>query len=66
MAPTRWPNSSATPQIDRRTKFGATGQYYFNSSMSVYASYEHTDFTSTDPGSGFNEDEFWVGLKFRR
>lgn len=53
-------------QIDRRTKIGATGQYYFNSTMSVYASYEHTDFTSTDPGSGFNEDEFWVGLKFRR
>jgi hypothetical protein len=57
---------ASDPQIDRRTKFGATGQYYFNPTMSVYASYEHTDFSSTDPGSGFNEDEFWVGLKFRR
>jgi hypothetical protein len=36
--------------------------------MSAYARYEHTDFTSTggDAGSDFVEDEFWVGLKFRR
>jgi len=46
-------------QIDRRTKVGTTGQYYFNPTMSFYASYEHT--TSTDPGSDFNEDEFWGG-----
>jgi hypothetical protein len=52
-------------QVDQRTKIGATGQYYFNPTMSAYASYEHTDFTSTSPGSDFNEDEFWVGLKFR-
>ena len=29
---------ASDPQIDRRTKFGGTGQYYFNRSMSVYAS----------------------------
>ena len=28
---------ASDPQIDRRTKFGATGQYYFNPTMSVYA-----------------------------
>ena len=54
------------PQIDRRTKFGATGEYYFNPMMSAYARYEHTDFTSTEAGSDFVEDEFKVGLKFRR
>jgi hypothetical protein len=59
---------ASDPQIDRRTKFGATGEYYFNPTMSAYARYEHTDFTSTggDAGSDFVEDEFWVGLKFRR
>jgi hypothetical protein len=54
------------PQIDQRTKIGATGEYYFNPVVSAYARYEHTDFTSTDPLSGFVEDEVKIGLKFRR
>ncbi len=55
------------PEIDRRTKFGATGEYYFNPVLSAYASYEHTDFTSTpDSASDFVEDEVKVGLKLRR
>ena len=59
---------ASDPQIDRRTKLGATGEYYFNPTMSAYARYEHTDFTSSggDIGNDFVEDEFWVGLKFRR
>ncbi len=54
------------PQIDRRTKIGATGEYYFNPVMSAYARYEHTDFNSSDAGSDFVEDELKIGLKFRR
>lgn len=57
---------ASNPQIDRRTKFGATGEYYFNPVMSAYARYEHTDFTSTVAGNDFVKDEFKVGLKFRR
>ena len=55
------------PEIDRRVKFGATGEYYFNPVLSVYARYEHTNFTSTpDAASNFVEDELKVGLKLRR
>lgn len=54
------------PQIDRRTKFGATSEYYFNPILSAYARYEHTDFTSTQAASDFVEDEVKVGLKLRR
>ncbi len=54
------------PQIDRRTKIGATSEYYFNPVMSAYARYEHTDFNSSDAGSDFVEDELKIGLKFRR
>jgi hypothetical protein len=39
---------------------GATGEYYFNPLMSVYARYEH------DPSGDFVEDEIKIGLKFRR
>ena len=55
------------PEIDRRVKLGATGEYYFNPVLSAYARYEHTDFTSTpDAASNFVEDELKVGLKLRR
>ena len=39
---------SGDAQVDRRTKIGATSEYYFNPVLSAYARYEHTDFTSTD------------------
>jgi hypothetical protein len=54
------------PRVDRRTKLGATSEYYFNPVLSAYARYEHTDFTSTDAQPDFVEDEIKVGLKFRR
>jgi hypothetical protein len=55
------------PQIDRRTKFGATGEYYFNPVWSAYARYEHTIFTSTpDSSSDFVDDEIKIGIKLRR
>ena len=55
------------PEIDRRTKGGATAEYYFNPVMSVYGRYEHTVFTSTpDATSNFVEDEVRLGLKIRR
>jgi len=58
---------SDDPEIDRRVKLGATGEYYFNPVLSAYARYEHTDFTSTpDSGSDFVEDEIKIGLKLRR
>jgi hypothetical protein len=53
-------------QIDRRTKYGATSEYYFNPVWSIYARYEHTDFTSTDSTSDFIEDELKIGVKLRR
>lgn len=54
-------------QVDQRTKLGTTAEYYFNPLLSVFGRYEHTDFTSTpDSSSDFVEDEFKVGLKFRR
>jgi hypothetical protein len=53
---------SDDPEIDRRVKLGATGEYYFNAVLSAYARYEHTDFTSTpDSGSDFVEDEIKIG-----
>ena len=54
------------PQIDERTKLGATAEYYFNPVLSAYARYEHTDFTSTVPLNDFVEDEIKIGLKLRR
>lgn len=55
------------PQIDRRTKLGATAEYYFNPVLSAYARYEHTDFTSTPDASGdFVVDELKLGVKLRR
>ncbi len=58
---------SDDPEIDRRVKLGATGEYYFNPVLSAYARYEHTDFTSTPDSSGdFVEDEIKIGLKLRR
>jgi len=58
---------SDDPEIDRRVKLGATGEYYFNAVLSAYARYEHTDFTSTPDSSGdFVEDEIKIGLKLRR
>ncbi len=55
------------PEIDRRTKGGATAEYYFNPVLSVYGRYEHTVFTSTpDETSNFVEDEVRLGLKLRR
>jgi hypothetical protein len=58
---------SDDPEIDRRTKLGATAEYYFNPVLSAYARYEHTDFTSTpDSSSDFVEDEVKIGLKLRR
>ena len=58
---------SDDPEIDRRTKFGATSEYYFNPLWSAYVRYEHTDFTATpDPSGDFVEDEIKLGLRFRR
>jgi hypothetical protein len=58
---------SDDPEIDRRTKLGATAEYYFNPVWSAYARYEHTDFTSTPDSSGdFVEDEIKLGMKLRR
>lgn len=58
---------AGNPEIDRRTKLGATSEYYFNPVLSAYARYEHTDFTSTPDASGdFVEDELKVGVKLRR
>ena len=55
------------PQVDQRTKLGATAEYYFNPLLSAYARFEHTDFTSSPDSSGdFLEDELKIGLKFRR
>jgi hypothetical protein len=55
------------PEIDRRVKLGATGEYYFNPVWSAYARFEHTEFTSTpDPSGDFVEDEIKIGVKLRR
>lgn len=58
---------AGSAQLDERMKIGATADYYFNPLMSAYARYEHTDFTSSpDPSGDFVEDEFKIGMKFRR
>ena len=58
---------AGNPQLDQRTKLGATAEYYFNPVLSAYARYEHTDFTSSpDSSADFLEDEFKIGLKLRR
>ena len=58
---------AGVPQVDQRTKLGATAEYYFNPLLSAYARFEHTDFTSSPDSSGdFLEDELKIGLKFRR
>jgi hypothetical protein len=59
-------NYAGDPLIDRRTKGGATAEYYFNPVLSVYARYEHTNFNSTDDASDFDEDEVRLGVKLRR
>ena len=58
---------AGNPQLDQRNKIGTTAEYYFNPLLSAYARYGHTNFTSTpDPSGDFVEDEFKIGLKFRR
>jgi hypothetical protein len=53
------------PLVDQRWKEGLTAEYYFNPYASVYARYEHTDFTSTDPESDFTENEVRLGMRIR-
>ncbi len=38
----------AARSVDERLKGGASAEYYFNPTLSVYARYEYTDFFSTD------------------
>jgi hypothetical protein len=58
---------AGAPLFDQRSKIGTTAEYYFNPLLSAYARYEHTNFTSSpDPSGDFVEDEFKIGLKFRR
>jgi hypothetical protein len=57
---------AATPQVDERWKEGATAEYYFNPNFSIYAQFEHTNFTSTDSFSDFTENEVRVGMRIRR
>ena len=54
------------PQFDQRTKAGLTADYYFNSILSMYSRYEHTDFTSTVAENDFVEDRVTFGIKLRR
>jgi hypothetical protein len=55
------------PEIDQRTKGGATAEYYFNPVFSVYGRYEHTVFVTTpDVTNNFVEDQVRLGLKLRR
>jgi hypothetical protein len=51
--------------VDERLKGGASAEYYFNPTVSVYARYEHTDFFSTDRQSDFNENEVRIGMRIR-
>jgi hypothetical protein len=53
------------PLVDQRLKEGATAEYYFNPYSSVYARYEHTDFTSTEPENDFTENEVRIGVRLR-
>jgi hypothetical protein len=41
-------------------------EYFLNREMVVFSTYEHTDFSSSNPGSSFNKDEFRLGLRLRR
>jgi len=59
-------NYAASPQVDERLKEGATAEYYFNPNFSIYARYEHTDFTSTDRFGDFTENEVRLGMRIRR
>ncbi len=52
-------------QVDERIKEGANAEYYFNPTMSVYARYEHTDFTSTNAAGDFTENEVRIGMRIR-
>jgi len=53
------------PLVDQRVKEGASAEYYFNPTMSVYARYEHTDFFSTDEESDFLENQVRIGMRIR-
>ena len=56
---------AASLQVDERIKEGASAEYYFNPTMSVYTRYEHTDFLSTNEVSDFNENEVRIGMRIR-
>jgi len=56
---------AGSDQVDQRLKEGASAEYYFNPTMSVYARYEHTDFFSTDAASDFLENELRIGMRIR-
>jgi len=56
---------ASNPLVDQRIKEGASAEYYFNPSMSVYARYEHTDFFSNDRLSDFVENEVRIGMRIR-
>ncbi len=51
--------------VDERVKGGASAEYYFNPTMSVYARYEYTDFFSSDRLSDFNQNEVRIGMRIR-
>jgi hypothetical protein len=51
--------------VDERLKGGASAEYYFNPTVSVYARYENTAFTSTDRQSDFTENEVRIGMRIR-
>jgi hypothetical protein len=57
---------SGSTQVDQRVRAGLTADYYFNSIVSLYSSYEHTDFTSTVSENDFTEDEVRLGIELRR
>jgi hypothetical protein len=51
--------------VDERLKGGASAEYYFNPTLSVYARYEYTDFFSTDRLSDFDQNEVRIGMRIR-
>jgi len=57
---------ASADQEDETLEVVVEGEYLLNRSVGLVAGYEFTDYSSNNPGSGYSENEFRLGLRLRR
>ncbi|ODA67476.1 hypothetical protein A7A08_01508 [Methyloligella halotolerans] len=55
-----------TDLSDESWREGVTAEYIFNRNMALVASYEHTDYTSSDPAGDYTSNDVTVGMRLRK